>query len=199
MKATVMSVLVTLTVLVWGGIGPAMAQPTIIAQLSLPSGITTDADGNVFVHSDALTTTALTQFAPDSTRLRSIALGGINVSEFVGSRLATDPTRNIILLLSPQGRILRIDPATLQVVDFFDLRLFANLVFPNVYDILRRAFRPLPLGFPRYGDIAVGRSNTVQLELFVTGITGAAGGFPFIMRLRVNIQTNMFAPPRVRV
>ncbi len=193
MKVTVMSVLVTLTVLVWGSIGPAMAQPTICAQLSLPSGITTDADGNVFVHSDAPAATRLTKFAPNCTPLRRVPVGGFDPTEFVGSRLATNPTRNIILLLSPQGRILGIDPATLQGGDFIDLRSFANRVFPNVYDILRREFRSLPLGSPLYGDIAVGRSNTAQLDLFVTGLTGAAGGFPFIMRIQANFQTNMFA------
>jgi hypothetical protein len=120
----------------------------------------------------------LTKFAPNGTALGQITLGGIGVTEFVGSRLATDPTRNLILLLSPQRRILQIDPATLQGSDFIDLRPFANQVFSDIYDILRQQFRPLLLGFPIYGDIVVGQSNTAQMDLFVTGITGAAGTFP---------------------
>jgi hypothetical protein len=81
----------------------------------------------------------------------------------------------------------------LQGGDFIDLRPFANQVFSDIYDILRQEFRPLHLGFPIYGDIAVGRSNTVQMDMFVTGLTGAAGGFPFIMRLQVDVQANQFA------
>jgi len=193
MQQTAMGILVTLIAWVGSGIFPAWAQPVVFTQLSLPSGIATDVDGNIFVHSDAVTTTVLTKFAPNGTALGQITLGGIDVTEFGGSRLATDPTRNLILLLSPQGRILQIDPATLQGGDFIDLRPFANQVFSDVYDILRQQFRPLLLGFPIYGDIAVGRSNTAQMDLFVTGITGAAGGFPFIMRLQVDFQANQFA------
>jgi hypothetical protein len=186
--------LVTLIAWVGGGLLPAWAQPVVFTQLSLPSGIATDADGNVFVHSDAVTTTLLTKFAPNGAALGQLPLGGIDVTEFGGSRLATDPTRNLILLLSPQGRILQIDPATLQSGDFIDLRPFANQVFSDVYDILRQEFRPLQLGFPIYGDIAVGRSNTAQMDVFVTGLTSAAGGFPFIMRLQVDFQVSQFAP-----
>ncbi len=192
MKVKTMAMFAVILVLVGGGFVAASAQPEVFAQLSLPSGITIDADGNVFVHSDAVATTVVTKFAPNGTALGQITLGGIDITEFVGSRLDTDPTRNLILLLSPQGRILWIDPSTLQVGDFIDLRLFANQVFPDVYDILRQEFRPFNLGFPIYGDIAVGRSNTVQMDLFVTGLTAQAGGFPFIMRLQVDFQANQF-------
>ena len=81
----------------------------------------------------------------------------------------------------------------MQGSDFIDLRPFANQVFSDVYDILRQQFRPLLLGFPIYGNIAVGRSNTAQMDLFVTGITDAAGSFPFMMRLQVDFQANQFA------
>ena len=192
MQTTFIGMLAMLIAAVWGGFVAVWAQPTTFTQLSFPSGIATDADGNVFIHSDAVTTTVLTKFAPDGVILGQISLGGIDVTEFVGSRLDTDPTRNLILLLSPQGRILWIDPGTLQGGDFIDLRPFANQAFPDVYDILRQEFRPLHLGFPIYGDIAVGQSNPAQMDLFVTGLTGAAGGFPFIMRLQVDFQAQQF-------
>src|SRR5687767_7239 len=84
----------------------AQAQVTPFVQLTAPVGATTDSSGNVYVHSDAITTTILTKFAPDSTGLAQITLGGINVSEFVGSHLARILDTDDLLLLSPQGQIL---------------------------------------------------------------------------------------------
>ena len=71
------------------------------AHLPTPTGVATDLAGNVFVISDAVTTTQLPKFDPNGTPLNAIALGGITVGVFTNSHLALDPgTGNILMLTS---------------------------------------------------------------------------------------------------
>lgn len=171
-------------------VSAAQAETSIFAQLSIPGGVTTDQTGNVYVHSDAITTTQLTKFRQDGTPISRVTLGGINISEFVGSRLTRIPNTDAMLLLSPEGVIYLYTP-DLRFSVAFDLRSQANQIYPNVYDIQRQGSHPLNLGFPQYGDIAARWVNNQQLDLFLTATTGPAGGFPFVMRIRIDFANNV--------
>lgn len=61
------------------------------AQLLTPTGVATDLAGNVFVISDAVTTTQLTKFDPNGTLLNAIALGGITVGVFTNKSPGARP------------------------------------------------------------------------------------------------------------
>ena len=158
------------------------------AQLRTPSGVATDLAGNVFVISDAVTTTQLTKFAPNGTPLRTMALGGITVGVFTNSRLALDPGTGFILMLTPQGVVYAIHPDTLEAVPILDLRTLPP-TDNAVFDVLTRTVRPLVLGVPpHYHDLTVRRINDARLDLFISASTGAAGGFPFVLRVRFVAQ-----------
>jgi hypothetical protein len=181
-----------------GLLNTANAEPVIFAsQLSGPAGVTTDSGGNVYVHSDAITTTVLTKFLPDATPVAQVSLGGINVSEFVGSRLTRVPDTDSMLLLSPQGVIYTFTP-DLQIGPLIDLRPLVGQTVSGVYDILTQQFRDLFLGVgPDWGDIAAYRDNAVILNLFVTATTGAAGGFPFVLRIGYDTSSGAITTQRV--
>jgi hypothetical protein len=158
------------------------------AQLRTPSGVATDLAGNVFVISDAVTTTQLTKFAPNGTPLGAIALGGITVGVFTNSRLALDPGTGFILMLTPQGVVYAIHPDTLQAQPILDLRSLPP-TDPAVFDVLTGTVRPLVLGVPpRYQDFAVRRIDNTRADLFISASTGASGGFPFVLRVRFVAQ-----------
>jgi hypothetical protein len=168
---------------------PAGAQETF-ARLQLPAGVAVDLAGNVLVHSDATFTTVLTKFAPDGRPLGQAQLGGINVSEFVGSRLATDPGSGYILLLTPAGVILQVPPDGAPST-FLDLRPLQGQVFDGVWDSTTARYRSFPLAQPSYGDIAIGRPGEQVMDLFVTG---TSVGFPFVMRVRLDFQRGAVDP-----
>lgn len=166
-----------------------------ISGLSLPQGIAADSAGNIYVHSDAVSTTHVTKFTPQGTPVARVSLGGINASEFVGSRLTRIPGTDRILLLSPQGIILYFN-RELQGEVLYDLRPLAGQVAHDVFDVLTQNFRRLVLGVPQYGDIAARWTEGNLLEVLVSATTGAAGGFPLIVRIRFDLQ-NRVAEPKV--
>jgi hypothetical protein len=152
------------------------------------NGIATDNQGNVFVHFDRVHTTTLLKFSPEGQLLATADFGGINISEFVGSRLDRDPQTGSMFLLSPQGQIFIFDPKPnqIQAQRVIDLRPLAGNTDNSVYDVVREENRPFVLGLPTYNDIAIRRVDSNQFDLFVSGFTSAAGAFPFVMRIRVN-------------
>lgn len=166
----------------------AKAEVELFTQLSLPAGVTTDSEGNVYVHSDAVSTTYLTKFSPAGEILSRITLGGINISEFIGSRMTRIPGTDFMLLLTPQGVIYYFTPEFNGGV-LADLRDNIGQVANDVYDVLRQDFRPLNLGLPNYGDITSRWRSNSELEILVAATTGAAGGFHFITRIRYDVES----------
>ncbi|XXF76950.1 hypothetical protein P2318_28430 [Myxococcaceae bacterium GXIMD 01537] len=159
----------------------------VFTQVARPGGIAVDLQGNVFVIWDAVLTTKLTKFAPNGAPVAEINLGGITVGEFTSSHLALDPGTGNILLLTPQGVLYAIRPDTLEGTVLTDLRTLPP-VDDSVFDVLVGGSRPLVLGTPRYLDLAVRRLDNARFDVFVSASTGAAGGFPFVMRVRFNAQ-----------
>lgn len=59
---------------------------------------------------------------------------------------------------------------------------------------MRNENHPLNLGIPKYGDITARWAGETQLDLFLTATTGASGGFPFVMRVRIDLQGGSVTP-----
>jgi hypothetical protein len=176
-------------VLAWVTVMAALTLPAAhaqqpFAQLFAPTGVATDLAGNVFVISDAVTTTQLTKFAPNVTPLAAVGLGGITVGVFTNSRLALDSGTGFLLMLTPQGVVYAIHPDTLQAQPVLDLHGLPPTE-DAVFDVLTGTVRPLVLGVPpHYQDLAVRRLDSARVDLFISASTGASGGFPFVLRVR---------------
>ncbi len=163
--------------------------PTVFVNgLQFPLGLATDQDGNVFVHSDATFTTLLTKYNADGMPLGQIQLGGITVDQFGGSRLVRDPITGNILLLTTHGVLYFIDRNTGQGGVLVDLSRLAFSTYDKVFDVLLRGYRPFGIGNPDYGDFTALRRSDTLMDLFIFATTGASGGFPFVMRVRVDYQ-----------
>ena len=157
----------------------------MFAQLRSPVGVTTDLDGNVWVHSDSVSATLLTQFAPDGSVLRQIPLGNFLSVGLLG-HLATDPANGLIWLLANNGLVILVDPATGQSAPYFNVRDFGNQWDTSaVWDISTQTVGSfgsyIIASQTSFGDIALFPRGGERLDVFVTGISV---GTPFVMRIR---------------
>ena len=170
------------------------SRPSIfVSGLYLPLGIETDQGGNIFVHSDARYTTLLSKFAPNGSFQGKIELGGITVDEFVGSRLTRDPNTGNILLITPHGVIYSIDRNSGQKSVLVDLTSLAFSTYYRVFDVLLNDYRAMTIGNPNYGDAAAFRRSNTETDIFISATTGASGGFPFVMRVSVDYQKQIYS------
>lgn len=168
----------------------AQAQQVFLNGLPRVQGIATDSSGNVYVNFDGTFTTYTASFTPAGAFIRANQLGGIIVGD--AGRFARIPNTDGILYLTSRGR-LYLYGRDLQFIPIDDLSRFSLGVANSVFDVTTRRFRPMSLGIPNWGDIAVSRPNANLIRVYVTATTGAAGGFPFVMRLDFNGQMRLLS------
>ncbi len=160
----------------------SLAQEVFLPQLLMPNGITSDANGNIDVHSDDLNTTLLTKFSPNGNPIDQTTIGAdsIEALSFVGSRLATDAVMDLLYLMSRNGIVIILASSTLDNIENFDIRDL-NINTTNVFDIATGQSSGLNLSQSTiYGDIAVFHPQNGQAALFVTGLSGTT---PFVLRI----------------
>lgn len=152
-------------------------------------GLTVGLDGDLFIHSDFLSTTRITRLSPAGAPIdQSGPLGGLDATAFVGSRLATDPQTGLIVLLSPRGHVLLVHPDTLETSPLLDLgAMLAGGTVSGAWDAWAQVPVDFALGTPSFGDVALRRRSESLLDLFVSATTGAAGGFHFVLRVRLDL------------
>jgi hypothetical protein len=154
------------------------------SQLMAPNGISTEASGNVNIHSDGIATTLLTKFAPDGSQLIQISLGHgpIDAERYKNSRVATDPLIDRLYLLSPEGDFVIFAASTLEEIGRFHLQdLMVDT--SDVYDVAIQdsiAF-DFSLG-ATYGDIAAFRPDD-EVSAPAWFVTGLSQGIAFVMRI----------------
>jgi hypothetical protein len=161
----------------------------VFANLQQTAGIETDQSGNVYVDSDGTFTTYLTKFSSIGSVLGRTTLGGIMVGNL--GHITRVPNSNNMLLVTNRGVIYIFGP-NLQLSPYLDLTPLNSQVAKGVYDVNTRRFRSLVLGAPTWGDIAAFWKTRDLLYLYVTATTGAAGGFPFVLRLDLDFRLNRF-------
>lgn len=160
------------------------ASPILFSQLTLPVGITTDSQGNVFVGYENFGS-AMAIFNPDGVVIGQVQLSPLisPVDLLSNARLALEPSSGQILALFPAGVIQSVDPTTGAVTPFLDLKQLP-IQTDRVYDIAQGAIvnatAQIQPALANYGDIAVFSSNGVT-DLYVSGLST---GFPFVARLR---------------
>lgn len=169
----------------------ARADGRIFAQLKQPIGLATDSAGNLIVQSDRVWSLLLTKFAPTGAILGQVPVGNIDPSSFSG-HMARIPNTNYMLLMSANGIMYSIDPKNLRTGEFLDLTWVYYKTASHVYDPLLGTFASLSLGAPTWGDIAMTWENAHLLYIYVSATTGAAGGFPFVLRLGIDFNTNRY-------
>jgi len=178
-----LSVATLLTVTTAAPIGVA-ADPSTLAHLSTPGGVTVDREGNVWVASYAGTSSLLTAYEPDGELLHEVFFGDAVSAIGEGTALATDPDSGALVMLSDQGTIHAIDPATARIEPWLDLRSL-RIDTSAVFDISSGVVSELGgLVIPSasfYGDLAIWRHDGV-MDLFVSGNSVA---IPFVLRVRL--------------
>jgi hypothetical protein len=149
-----------------------------ISGLSNPTGITTDLDGNLIVHSTVGGVFAISKYSPGGA-----LLGQVPFSGFLGS-LTTDPGSGFVFLLTSTGEVWLINPADLSNGLFFSIKSLAADI-SSIYDVASQTtgaqsglIQPWAAQ-TSYGDIAISRRNG-QFNLYVTGWSVA---FPFVLRI----------------
>lgn len=167
--------------------GIAAAQQVFVNNLPIATGIATDTNGNVYVDYDGTFTTYISKFSRNRALLGRTSLGGITIGNL--GHIARVPNSNSMLLLTNSGKIYVFGP-TLQLSLLLDLTPLRFQVANNVFDVTTRRFSSLVLGNPNWGDIAAFRTNPQRLFLYLTATTGAAGGFPFVLRLDLDLQNS---------
>lgn len=158
------------------------------AQVPLPKGITVDQNGYVYVQSlSMLGDGGLYKFDPNGTLLSR------NSNLFGAIRLEADAVFNILWALEKNGQLYYIIPDTLQAYPYLNVRdLIMSQSQTPVLNMLTGEKIPLWAIDPIFGDIAVRHTND-GYDLFISGLT-AAGGIPFIVRLRFDdssVSTNI--------
>ncbi|MFO1155449.1 MAG: hypothetical protein U1E43_01120 [Rhodospirillales bacterium] len=167
--------------------GIAAAQQVFVNNLPIATGIATDTNGNVYVDYDGTFTTYISKFAPNRAPLVRTSLGGITVGNL--GYITRVSNSNSMLLLTNSGKIYLFGP-TLQLSLLLDLTPLRFQVANNVFDIQTRRFTSFGVGNPTWGDIAVFRVGPQRLFFYLTATTGAAGGFPFVLRLDLDLQNS---------
>jgi hypothetical protein len=178
--------------------------PAVFRSFSLSQGLATDDAGNVFVTSDAVTTTLLSKFSPIGAPLGQITIGGFMVGSL--GYLAVDPGTGLIWDLTTQGDLILVNPDTLGAALAVNVRQIPTDV-EHVFDYSTGTVRSF-VGYidpssATFGDIALFRHGE-RLDVFLTGVNGNTG-FPFVTRIRFGqnlafessrvIAASLFQPP----
>ncbi len=175
--------------LLWPVSKGVRAQEIFNDDLTMPIGVSTDASGDVNIHSRGISTTLLTKFTSDNVQLiqTTIGSGSIDAERFrVSHLLATDPDPLIdrLYLLSHRGDVVVFVSSTLQEVGRFNISQDLTVDTSDVYDVATEdttsTFVLDPL--TTYGDIAAFRPSdgSSSPAWFVTGLSN---GLAFVMRI----------------
>jgi len=187
---TALACLSVWVLLIWMDSGAIEAQEIFKSQLMTPNGISitvSDDENNVNIHSEGISTTLLTTFAPDGSQLQQTLLGDapIDFLRFVESYLAADPDPLVdrLYVLSPEGDLVVFAASTLQEIGRFNIHGL-TMDTNNVYDVATASststFALSP--FAIFGDIAAFRPND-DLNTPAWFVTGLSEGRPFVMRI----------------
>ncbi|MCB0214430.1 MAG: hypothetical protein KDJ52_34140 [Anaerolineae bacterium] len=157
--------------------------PVQFASLSIPVGVETDLNGNVYTTSDNVFNTLITKYAPTGQPLAQARIGNFFSVDTIGKMARVPGTPHIVDLL-PNGQLLIINTANGLIIPSYNLRTLPNIVTNEIYDLASGQFGSAAgLIIPQqssYGDIAVYRNgNTIDLL-----VSGNSIAFPFIMRVR---------------
>jgi hypothetical protein len=164
-------------------VAPAMAAdpPIVIAQLTVPTAITLDLDGDVWLASDNVVSALLTEHSPDGQLLRRFEYGNMaSIGE--GSSLITDPVNGNILELADDGRIDIVSPLDGSRTPWFalrDLDVDDSAAFDLVSGTTGQVGSIILTQAASYGDLALWRHDD-KVEVFATGVYGTA---PFVLRV----------------
>ncbi|MCB0191324.1 MAG: hypothetical protein KDJ65_05215 [Anaerolineae bacterium] len=168
---------------------PAQAdEPVIFTDiLSSPTGITTDAAGNVYVASLVGFQSRLTKFSPDGIVIWDITYTGGILSQ-PGKALVTDPNTGLIWNLWGDGKIYLVDPLTGNQTFLLDLRTL-SLDTSEMQDIQigpasQFAGQIIP-NQTYYVDLALQQRNDGRLDVFVTA-NSSPSKLPYIFRVRLD-------------
>jgi sugar lactone lactonase YvrE len=172
------------------GSGSTSAQ-TVFTTLSIPIGVEADTGGNIYLDSDAVTTTVVSKWAANGTNLAATTLGGLQVGNL--GHMIRVPNTNTLLLLTSNGQIYSFN-TNLRLSLFIDLTRISFGTANNVWDVVTGTRRSLTVGIPHWGDISVLVVSPTSWFIYISANTGAAGAFPFVLRLAINLQTNTFTP-----
>lgn len=159
----------------------AQNNPIQLATLSIPTGIATDAQGNVFVISTSAFKNYLVKIDPDGEVLATSEL-----DYFAQGHIVFDPQTRWLWHLWSTGEIALSDPTTGVSKLALNLKQM-NIEVDQVYDIetgIIQDFGALLLpdaAQTTYGDIALLRRGK-QLDLLISGVSIA---HPFVLRLRI--------------
>lgn len=170
-----------------------MAAQLFLGNIFAPTGILVDRSGNTYLNTDTGTGAILTKFSPNGSVLGqvSISSGFLDITSSVKLAIVSSGTNNeTILALRPDGLILSINPNTLSVQTFLDLRSL-NINASTVFDIATRSTVNLSgviqTQSSTYGDIAINQSGNA-IELYITGLSPAQT-FPFVTRIQIQNNT----------
>ena len=183
------------TALVWLGVWALLMWPTlgavraqdIFIELTRPKGIGVDNSGDVYVHSEGVSTTLLSKLMPDGTELLQASLGSppVDYLRFVESHLVIDPAPQAdrLYVLSPEGDLVILDASTLEEsgrLNIQDLTVDTNDVYDVATSNSTSNFVLSP--FATFGDIAAFRPNS-GADGAVSFVTGLSDGMAFVMRI----------------
>ncbi|MGV0027777.1 hypothetical protein [Phormidesmis priestleyi] len=176
-----------------------LGDPFLFANSTLPTGIVTDREGNVFVSSENVSVgedgiprsfgSIVTKYTSNGAQLGQIQTGGLfsPVDVVSSKRFALETNSGLILSISPSGQIDLIEPKQGIVSPWVNLTAIP-VQTNQVYDIatgLTQDFTAyIQPSLSSYGDIAV-FSGRDFLDIYASGI-GAGQAFPFILRLRLS-------------
>ncbi len=173
----------------------------------MPDGLTTDAQGNLYVLFETPRTAELAQLSPNGALLDQERFGSglFDRARFIGSRLDLDPdlSLNTVAMVTSDGELIRIN----QTSDGFRTEPWSviqpgEVITDNVYDVHLGQTVPFSLSADTtYGDVALFRSAVLpsQLTLYVTGRSQNAREpsqllrRPFVMRLVADAELGIIS------
>jgi hypothetical protein len=164
---------------------------TTFVNLANPVGITIDTQDNIIVNSDNTFNLLISKIAPNKTLIKQSQYGGFSSIQDFGHFTKITPSGNI-LQLQNDGDLVSVDPSTLSLSQSFNLKSL-SISTNSIFDIATGTTRDFGgliqpgAAQTTYGDIA-GLTRGSQTDIFVSGLS--LGTFPFIMRLRIDQNSN---------
>jgi hypothetical protein len=184
MKNAAYAVQIAAAAVLAASLAPSGRAQSLFATLSVPGGIVTDAQGNLFVEHGTTNPFApmqTTKYQPTGVVMGNYTTGGLN-----GSRFALDPGVSALWAMDSSGQIRIMDPATGASGNYFSLRQIP-IDTSHIYDVnidqVRDFCGIIKTYSSWYGDIAVLRRGS-RLDVFVSGVSDL-GSIPFVIRIHM--------------
>jgi hypothetical protein len=167
-----------------------MNAPATFLTVSLPHGVATDAQGNVYLQYDSGTQVFVAKLTPSAEVLWNTPLGGF-VDIGLTGRLAFDPDFGLFLM-SEDGRLSLLNPATGALVGQANIRMLpfeATAAYDAALEQVANFSGRLAAFNSSYGDLALFRRGP-DLDLFIAGISV---GTPYVMRVPLSASGQLGA------